>query len=107
MRPAILGTGNVAPTLARRWSAAGHEITLGSMDPASKHAWTRCCSTRTDNPMSQLEDGSRYTVFASTAGADGNPGCYHNLKASPDRDRRSDAHAHAHAERRTQARHDR
>jgi F420H(2)-dependent quinone reductase len=35
-------------------------------------------------------NGTRYTVFASKAGADGNPGCYHNLKASPDRDRRSD-----------------
>jgi predicted dinucleotide-binding enzyme len=36
MRLAILGTGNVAQTLARRWSAAGHEITFGSRDPASK-----------------------------------------------------------------------
>jgi predicted dinucleotide-binding enzyme len=34
----ILGTGNVAQTLARRWSAAGHEITYGSRDPASKGA---------------------------------------------------------------------
>ena len=38
MRLAILGTGNVAQTLARRWSAAGHEITFGSRDPASKVA---------------------------------------------------------------------
>jgi 8-hydroxy-5-deazaflavin:NADPH oxidoreductase len=38
MRLAILGTGNVAQTLARRWSAAGHEITFGSRDPASKGA---------------------------------------------------------------------
>ena len=38
MRLAILGTGNVAQTLARRWSAAGHEITFGSRDPASKAA---------------------------------------------------------------------
>ena len=36
MRLAILGTGNVAQTLARRWSAAGHEITFGSRDPAAK-----------------------------------------------------------------------
>ena len=35
---AILGTGNVARTLARSWSAAGHEITFGSRDPASKDA---------------------------------------------------------------------
>ncbi|SRR5712691_4818928 len=34
----ILGTGNVAQTLARCWSAAGHEITYGSRDPASKGA---------------------------------------------------------------------
>jgi predicted dinucleotide-binding enzyme len=32
----ILGTGNVAQTLARGWSAAGHRITFGSRDPASK-----------------------------------------------------------------------
>jgi hypothetical protein len=36
MRLAILGTGNVARTLARAWSAAGHEITFGSRDPASR-----------------------------------------------------------------------
>jgi predicted dinucleotide-binding enzyme len=36
MRLAILGTGNVAQTLARRWSAADHEITFGSRDPESK-----------------------------------------------------------------------
>src|SRR6202035_1397516 len=36
MRLAILGTGNVAQTLARRLSAAGHEITFGSRDAASK-----------------------------------------------------------------------
>lgn len=38
MRLAILGTGNVAQTLGRHWSAAGHEITFGSRDPASKGA---------------------------------------------------------------------
>jgi 8-hydroxy-5-deazaflavin:NADPH oxidoreductase len=38
MQIAILGTGNVAQTLARRWSAAGHEITFGSRDPASAGA---------------------------------------------------------------------
>jgi predicted dinucleotide-binding enzyme len=36
MQIGILGTGNVAQTLARGWSAAGHEITFGSRDPASK-----------------------------------------------------------------------
>jgi predicted dinucleotide-binding enzyme len=36
MKIGILGTGNVAQTLARRWSAAGHEITFGSRDPAAK-----------------------------------------------------------------------
>jgi len=38
MQLAILGTGNVARTLARSWSAAGHEIVFGSRDPASKGA---------------------------------------------------------------------
>jgi hypothetical protein len=36
MRLAILGTGNVAQTLARRLSETGHEVTFGSRDPASK-----------------------------------------------------------------------
>jgi predicted dinucleotide-binding enzyme len=36
MQLAILGTGNVARTLARSWSAAGHEITFGSREPASR-----------------------------------------------------------------------
>jgi len=38
MQLAMLGTGNVARVLARSWSAAGHEITFGSRDPASKGA---------------------------------------------------------------------
>ncbi len=38
MQIGILGTGNVAQTLARHWSAVGHGITLGSRDPASKGA---------------------------------------------------------------------
>jgi 8-hydroxy-5-deazaflavin:NADPH oxidoreductase len=33
---AILGTGNVAQTLARAWAAAGHDITFGSRDPGAK-----------------------------------------------------------------------
>jgi deazaflavin-dependent oxidoreductase (nitroreductase family) len=36
------------------------------------------------NPMMYLEDGGRYLVFASKAGADTNPDWYHNLKAHPD-----------------------
>jgi len=35
MRIGILGTGRVAQTLAPRWSTVGHEVTLGSRDPAS------------------------------------------------------------------------
>jgi predicted dinucleotide-binding enzyme len=36
MQLGILGTGNVAQTLARRWSAAGHQVMLGSRDPAAR-----------------------------------------------------------------------
>lgn len=36
MKIGILGTGNVARTLARHWLAAGHQITFGSRDPAAK-----------------------------------------------------------------------
>ena len=30
---AVLGTGNIGGTLARKWVAAGHEVTLGARDP--------------------------------------------------------------------------
>jgi deazaflavin-dependent oxidoreductase (nitroreductase family) len=36
------------------------------------------------NPMMYLQDGDRYIVFATKAGAATNPGWYHNLKAHPD-----------------------
>ena len=36
MELGILGTGKVAQILAGAWRKAGHEITLGSRDPASK-----------------------------------------------------------------------
>jgi deazaflavin-dependent oxidoreductase (nitroreductase family) len=36
------------------------------------------------NPTMYLQDGERYLVFASKAGADTNPDWYHNLKAHPE-----------------------
>lgn len=36
------------------------------------------------NPVAYLEDGGRYVIFASKAGAPSHPGWYHNLKAHPD-----------------------
>jgi predicted dinucleotide-binding enzyme len=36
MELGILGTGGVAQTLAKRWSASGHQVTYGSRDPSSK-----------------------------------------------------------------------
>jgi deazaflavin-dependent oxidoreductase (nitroreductase family) len=36
------------------------------------------------NPVAYLDDGGRYVIFASNAGAPTNPGWYHNLKAHPD-----------------------
>jgi len=35
---AIIGTGNIAGTLARHWSEAGHRVLLGSRDPADEGA---------------------------------------------------------------------
>jgi predicted dinucleotide-binding enzyme len=32
---AVIGTGNIGGTLARRWADAGHGITLGARDPSS------------------------------------------------------------------------
>jgi hypothetical protein len=36
MRIAVIGAGNVGATLARRWSALGHEVVLGVQDPTSE-----------------------------------------------------------------------
>ena len=36
------------------------------------------------NPLAYLEDGDRYVIIASYAGADHNPPWYHNLLAHPD-----------------------
>jgi 8-hydroxy-5-deazaflavin:NADPH oxidoreductase len=34
---AILGTGNIGGTLARRWAQAGHDLTLGVRDTGTDH----------------------------------------------------------------------
>lgn len=36
MKIAFIGTGNVAVTLAEPWARSGHDIVLGSRDPAAK-----------------------------------------------------------------------
>lgn len=36
------------------------------------------------NPVAYLEDGGRYVIFASKAGAPSHPAWYHNLKAHPE-----------------------
>ena len=36
------------------------------------------------NPLAYLEDGGRYVIFASKAGAPTNPDWYHNIKAHPE-----------------------
>ncbi|HSO98380.1 MAG TPA: nitroreductase family deazaflavin-dependent oxidoreductase [Solirubrobacteraceae bacterium] len=36
------------------------------------------------NPVAYLEDGGRYVIFASKAGAPSHPAWYHNLKADPE-----------------------
>ncbi|MGK2932506.1 MAG: nitroreductase family deazaflavin-dependent oxidoreductase [Solirubrobacterales bacterium] len=36
------------------------------------------------HPVMYLDDGGRYVIFASKAGADTHPDWYHNLKANPE-----------------------
>jgi deazaflavin-dependent oxidoreductase (nitroreductase family) len=36
------------------------------------------------NPLAYLEDGGRYVIFASKAGAPTNPDWYHNIKTHPE-----------------------
>ena len=40
--------------------------------------------THYTTPVVYLDDGGRYVIFASKAGAPNNPGWYHNLIANPD-----------------------
>jgi deazaflavin-dependent oxidoreductase (nitroreductase family) len=47
------------------------------------HVGAKSGQTRVQ-PLAYLEDGGRYVIYASKAGADTNPGWYHNLKAHPD-----------------------
>jgi predicted dinucleotide-binding enzyme len=63
MRLAILGTGNVAQTLARRLSETGHEVTLGSRNPASREGL--------DAPVVSLADAvaGNDVVINATPGA--------------------------------------
>jgi 8-hydroxy-5-deazaflavin:NADPH oxidoreductase len=63
MRLAILGTGNVAQTLARRLSETGHEVTFGSRDPASR--------TGLNAPVTSLADAvaGNDVVINATPGA--------------------------------------
>ncbi len=64
MRLAILGTGNVAQTLARRLSETGHEVTFGSRDPASKEGL--------DAPVASLADavaGNEVVINATPGSA--------------------------------------
>jgi len=39
---------------------------------------------RVTSPMMYLQDGDRYVVIASNAGADNHPAWYHNLRADPE-----------------------
>jgi deazaflavin-dependent oxidoreductase (nitroreductase family) len=46
------------------------------------HTGAKSGTSRT-SPLAYLEDGDRYVIFASKAGAPTNPDWYHNLKAHP------------------------
>jgi predicted dinucleotide-binding enzyme len=64
MQLGIIGTGNVAQTLARSWAAVGHQTTFGSRDPAAKSGL--------DAPVRSLADtvaGSDVVVNATLGSA--------------------------------------
>jgi deazaflavin-dependent oxidoreductase (nitroreductase family) len=46
------------------------------------HIGAKSGTSRT-SPLAYLQDGDRYVIFASKAGAPTNPDWYHNLKAHP------------------------
>ena len=67
MRIAIIGAGNIGGTLARKWSAAGHEVRVGVRDPAASRA--RELVTNAENAvdvqsMSAAVTGAELVLFA-------------------------------------------
>ena len=57
---------------------------FGSMPLLLLHHVGAKSGTERVSPVAYLEDGGRYAVFASKAGAPENPAWYHNLMAHPD-----------------------
>ena len=56
MRIAIVGAGNVGSTLAHRWAALGHQVTIGSKDPSSEKA--RALAQELNLPVVSLTDAA-------------------------------------------------
>jgi deazaflavin-dependent oxidoreductase (nitroreductase family) len=61
---------------------------VGKMFEGSKLLLLHHVGARSDErritPLVYLDDGERYVIYASKAGAPSNPAWYHNLKANPD-----------------------
>jgi 8-hydroxy-5-deazaflavin:NADPH oxidoreductase len=65
MEIAIIGTGNVGSALARRWTAVGHRITLGTRDPQAEEvqALAREIGAAAADPRAAVE-GAEIVVLA-------------------------------------------
>ena len=57
---------------------------LGGMPVLLLHHTGAKSGTGRVNPLAYMQDGGRYVIFASKAGAPTNPDWYYNLKAHPD-----------------------
>lgn len=72
MQIAVIGAGNIGGTLARKWAAAGHQVTLGVRDPNKPHVQQLVAevgaNTRADTIAAAI-DGAEAVLFAVPAAA--------------------------------------
>jgi predicted dinucleotide-binding enzyme len=59
MRVAVIGAGNIGGTLARKWAARGHQVTLGVRDPQKPEVQQVLAELGPDARATSVSDGAR------------------------------------------------
>jgi 8-hydroxy-5-deazaflavin:NADPH oxidoreductase len=74
VRIAVIGTGNIGGTLARKWAAAGHTVILGVRDPASARVQDLISGAAGGTSVESIADAAKaadVSVFAVPGAAMG------------------------------------
>lgn len=64
----VIGTGNIGATLARRWAACGHRITIGARDPGAEHVRAlvdQLDAAATARPLADAATGAAAVLVAT------------------------------------------